>query len=551
LKIGICGNSNLSLFAEELDKLIKDTEIVTGDPKLWHKELKAPPQDLKNADMCIIALNWNALIPESYDYTWSDNFEKVSELFEKVCTDIEHQLINFRSHCKGTILLFTPHSPRSFSTGFITRIIEHSPWDLFCAHQKRFNTLCSSVSDCFPVDLDQITELFENTSVIDLSDDQSNAEHTSHIYKVIAKHCSSIIARISQSPIKCIVLDLDNTLWGGIIGESAVNSIQLDTKGAGKAYYSFQKELVKLHKQGVLLAVCSKNNTCDAMEMFETHPCMVLKTSMISSFRINWDNKPQNVFSIAKELNIGLDSLLFIDDSPSERELMRQTFPEIEVPELPSDPVLYTSVLRSTVRLWPLQLTHDDHLKQTFFSMDRLRRNEMNMEKSVEEFLRKSGLKLSIREANLESLPRITQLFSKTNQFNLTTIRYSQSQLEAIMSEKNTHLFYMSMTDNFGDYGIIAAALLRAGTIDSFLLSCRAFGKDAERAFLTYLVQFCKERGYNEINGRFTPTLKNAPSKDFYKCNGFVPAQSASLSTVWRFDLSQPIPQIPDWFELL
>ena len=551
MKIGISGNSDLETLAVTLDRKMPGHDIVVGKPGSFADELTNPADDFRDLDVCIIALNWRDFVRESYLYSYSDNYEVVIKHFSERSSYLEQCLNQFRSICSAKIFIFSPLTEISFSTGFITRLLDKSPFDLFAEHQKSFNLLCRSFTDVYPVDIDQIVNQAGRKHLCDFSPENDSTDSTNPFFEAVAEHLCKMFTQFCKYPLKCITLDLDNTLWGGIIGECGMNGILLDESGPGSAYVSFQNEILKLYKQGVILAVCSKNNTCDALEVIEQHPKMVIRPDMISCFRINWDDKPKNMLSIASELNIGLDSIMFIDDNLAERSLMKSTLPEVEILDLPEDPAHYVKALKECYRFWPVQLTKDDADKKRYFSMDRLRKSSQDMTKGIADFFRSSEIKIKIRKADSSTIPRVAQLFNKTNQFNLTTIRYSETQLESFTKSSGTHLFCMEMSDRFGDYGIIASSLLRDNTIDSFLLSCRAFGKQAETALLLYLLQFQKSHNQRIVYGNFVQSHKNSMTKDFFKNTGFNLLKENINTSVWEFNLKEDIPVIPDWFELI
>lgn len=551
MKIGICGNSDLETLAVTIDKKIAGLDIIVGKPGSFANELVNPAEDFSDLDICIIALSWRNFTSESYIFSYNDNFEVAVQRFNEQCTYLQKCITQFRTFCNAKIFIFSPQSETSFSTGFLTRLLDKSPFDLFVEHQKSFNVLCRSFTDVYPVDIDEISNQIGRKHLLDFSQKTDSSSCVNPFFDDVAEHLFKMITQFYKYPLKCIVVDLDNTLWGGIVGETGMDGILLDESGPGAVFLSFQNEILKLYKQGIILAICSKNNTCDALEVIEMHPKMVIRPQMISCFRINWDDKPKNMLSIASELNIGLDAIMFIDDNPVERSLMKATLPEIEVLELPADPAHYVHALKDCYRFWPVQLTKDDTQKKSYFSMDQLRKNSRDMTKNITEFLQNSDIKIKIRKADPSTLPRIAQLFNKTNQFNLTTMRYSETQLESFTKDSNSHLFYMEMSDRFGDYGIIASALLRDTTIDSFLLSCRAFGKQAETAFLLYLLQFLKSLDQKKVRGSYIPSLKNSMTKDFFENTGFTLLEKTSTASVWEFSLTENITEIPDWFELV
>lgn len=548
MRIGICGNIDLNRFAGELDKKFPDYELIVGDPERFSDELMTPVKSLCDVDFCIVAVDWHLLAIDSYNYSWTDNFDAAVESFNKQSDTVRKYIEAYRAKSSSKIFLFSPLSDNTSSNGFLTRLLQNSSFDLSAAHQKSFNNLCASITDLFPVDIDLISNRIGKEYISDVYSDQLSMSEL--FLKAISDHICKMIVQFQKYPLKCLVLDLDNTLWGGIIGESGIDSIQLDNKGPGAAYKYFQYEILKLYKQGVILAICSKNNTCDALEVIEQHPHMVIRPPMISCFRINWDDKPKSMVSIATELNIGLDSIMFIDDNPVERALMKNVLPQVEVLELPEHPALYAEVLKECSRFWPVQLTKEDIDKNKYFSLDRIRKYSEKLSGNIENFLRTSEIILKFKKADKTSIERITQLFNKTNQFNLTTTRYSQTQLELLLSDQNNHLFCMEMTDRFGDYGIIAAALLKANSIDSFVLSCRAFGKQAEKAFLVCILQCLKDMGEKEIFGYYVPSLKNSMTKNFYEESMFELVESKMNNDKWKLDLSAIRIKMPDWFTL-
>ncbi|HMA65160.1 MAG TPA: HAD-IIIC family phosphatase, partial [Chitinispirillaceae bacterium] len=511
MKIGICGNSDLIGLAAAIDTLRPEYEIVTGDPQHWEHELHNIPQDFVDSDFFVLALDWMSCVPAIYDYTWGDNFDATLLAFTTFCRSLTGTLEQLKQKSPCKLLLYTPPTPVSFPTGFITRLLDNSQLQLFVSIQNIFNDVCKSVTDCYPVD----TDFIEHSDYSASSHDKNG--HQALPAVKIAGHCVRMIDQFVKYPLKCIILDLDNTLWGGVVGESELSLLVLDSQGDGKPYFEFQKELLKIHKQGILLAICSKNNTCDALEIIEAHPHMVLRPSMIAAFRINWDNKTLNILSIAKELNIGLESIMFIDDNPSERGLVKETLPDVEVLDLPEDPREYVETLRSCSRFWPIQLTKDDLKKNTYFSMDRLRKKSRNIETNIADFLRKSGLTVTISQTDKESMPRVVQLINKTNQFNLTTKRFTHSELEMLLKEPETYLLHMEMRDTFGEYGIIGVSLIRNSVIELLLLSCRVLGKDVEIAFLSVILHFMKDHGIRNATGLYIPSEKNIQTVSFYK----------------------------------
>jgi FkbH-like protein len=550
-KLGLCGNISLDSLAAELDRAMPDSTIVVGRRDEFRNELAAPFGDFSTLNAVIIALDWRDLAPGPFGgFTPGDDADAVVSGFRGVCDGIKVVIEKFRRVCAAKVLVFSPVSGHRSQTGFINRLLQPSPFELFNDCQKIFNELCRSIPDVYPIDLEELCAQTGTDAAFDPGMRFVKRQpFSAGMTRSVAGHIAAMCIQMERYPLKCLVLDCDNTLWGGTVGESGPENLLIGDEGLGWAYKEFQGEILKLKKQGVILAICSKNNTCDILEVMEQHPQMLIRPSMISCYRINWDDKPKNMLQISAELNIGLDAMMFVDDSPSEREMMRAILPDITILDMPDDPAYFADTLGKCSRFWPLQLTKDDVSKGAFFSQERLRKESKGLAANVEEYLVNSGISVTISQAHPHNafMPRIAQLFNKTNQFNLTTRRLSESELSALAADPDNALFSMAMKDAYGDYGIIAAALVTGDTIDSFLLSCRAFGKRAENAFLVFLLNFLKRRGCVQAFARYVPSLKNSMTTDFYQGLGFVLEKQTSEENLWRFDFSKPIPEMPRW----
>jgi FkbH-like protein len=552
MRIGLCGNIDLSVMAEWIDKTMPGNEIITGLPNTFTEELQNPPENFRNLDYCIIALNWKLLVPDLFTYGYGDSFEDINLSLICRMNQIADIINKYRIVVKIPILVFSPITVPVSSLGFIERLQSNSRIDAFVNFQYLFNAMCKKLSDVYPVDLNALCDLIGRNNAFDNKSDYNCHQPFSNLLiDTISNHIRAMLTQLIRYPLKCLILDLDNTIWGGIVGESGLNGIVLSDAGPGRAYFDFQCEIVKLYKQGVLIAVCSKNNTCDALEVLECHPEMLLRPEMISCFRINWDDKPKNILEIAEELNIGLDSMLFVDDNPFERDLVKKLLPEVEILDLPPDPVNYADCLARCTRFWPVLLTSEDQKKSRFSRQNIIRMREAELTGSKEEFLMNSKIIAKVGYATGALLPRIVQLFNKTNQFNLTTRRFSHSELQALYQKNGNTLFFMDLTDKFGEYGLIACALIKNTTIDSFAVSCRVYGKDAEYAFLAVILNTLKTCGLEKIKGVYIPSGKNSLARDFYKQAGFTCTSCESKETVWEIDVSKSTITIPPWINII
>lgn len=362
---------------------------------------------------------------------------------------------------------------------------------------------------------------------------------------------------------KVVVVDLDNTLWGGVIAEDGMAGIQLGSEYPGVAFQELQRVLLDVYQRGILLAVASKNNAADAMEAINSHPGMVLRAGHLAALRINWNSKARSLREIASELNLGIDSLVFIDDNPVERSLIRRELPEVTVLDLPKDPLEYAQVVRDCPALERLYISEEDRQRGKYYAVERRRAELEQTSASPEDFLRSLKQVVEIRPVSPMTLARVAQLTQKTNQFNLTTRRYSEQQVRQMSSSVDMQVFSMRVEDVYSDNGLVGVAILnyRESTceIDTFLLSCRVIGRTVETALLAFLCRQAMERGAKVMEGWFLPTKKNAPARAFYAGNGFQAVEETELGT--RFTLELPVPEsnphsthvpaVPDWITLL
>ncbi|MBQ3709542.1 MAG: HAD-IIIC family phosphatase [Bacteroidales bacterium] len=317
---------------------------------------------------------------------------------------------------------------------------------------------------------------------------------------------------------KCLVLDLDNTLWGGILGEDGPDGIKIGGDYPGKAFLLFQQGLLELSRNGVVLAVCSKNNEQEVLDLWEKNPYLVLRKEHFAAYRINWQDKASNLKELAEELNLGLDSFVFVDDNPTERALVKQLLPMVSVPDFPAQPyelpVFFKKLVEEEFKVY--SITEEDKAKTLQYQANAMRSNLQKRFEDFDGFLKSLDMHLTVGAANEYNIPRIAQMTQKTNQFNLTTKRYTDAEIRT-MIEKGWKVFCLSVADRFGDSGITGCAIIKGNEMDTFLLSCRILGKGIETAFLKKVLQMLREEGVSELNATYIPTAKNAQVKDFYE----------------------------------
>jgi FkbH-like protein len=340
-----------------------------------------------------------------------------------------------------------------------------------------------------------------------------------------------------RGPAKVLAIDLDNTMWGGIYGEDGVSGLECGDDFPGNAFKAMQGEFLRLKQQGMLLAILSKNNP-DAIEVFAKHPGMLLKEEDIIAHRINWRPKPQNIAELAEELNLGLDSFVFLDDSPHEREAMRALAPQAFTPELPADPARRPAFLRSLSLTWPIRPTDEDARRSSMYMAERKARELKSSAASFEDYLRGLEQKLTIEEASEASLPRVAQMHIRTNQFNLTTERLDEAAIREMTEKPREHMVVLGQaTDKFGDHGVIIAATANIdgerAELRTLLMSCRVIGREIEFAFIGELLKRLAQRGVKEVRASYLPTAKNHIVADLYERCGFDKTGEKDGATYW------------------
>lgn len=349
----------------------------------------------------------------------------------------------------------------------------------------------------------------------------------------LAAWTARTIVGLLRPPAKCIVVDLDNTLWGGVLGDDGVAGLQLGDEHPGSSFKAFQALLLGYRRRGFLLAICSKNDDSTVRTALEEHPDMLLRGEHFAAIQANWDPKPLNLQRIAETLNIGLDALVFVDDNPVERATVRAALPMVEVVELPEAPHLYAAALRAVRSLDRPRVLAEDADRAAMYAADHRRRDLEAKVESVDQFLAGLEMVATIGAADEATLPRIHQLVGKTNQFNLTTRRHSLEDLRRMNA--SGRVAWLRLRDRFGDLGLVAVATLVPSAavgvleIDSFVMSCRVMGRRVEDALLAHLAEVARALGATALEARYLPTKKNHIVERFYVEHGFEPTDTPQL----------------------
>lgn len=382
--------------------------------------------------------------------------------------------------------------------------------------------------------------------------DESYWFHSKHAFTLnalglVASSAAKVISAIKGQAKKCLVLDLDNTLWGGVIGDDGLKGIKLGADADGEAFVDFQKYLCKLKSRGVVLAVCSKNDEEIAKEPFLKHPDMQLKLEDIAVFVANWDNKADNIRSIAETLNLGLDSLVFVDDNPAECELIRSLLPEVAVVGLPSDPAYFVRILDEKAHFETVNFSEEDQARSQMYRTNAERKELESQFTNLTDYLKNLQMKAIVSEFDTVHLPRIAQLINKSNQFHLTTTRYSEAQIQDMMRDKNTVCRYFKLKDKFGDNGLISVVIMKKQNtgelyIDTWLMSCRVLSRGMEEFVHNEILSIAQELNCQRILGQYIPTAKNKLVSEHYKKLNYAVIDESEKMTSYELRLNGNLP---------
>lgn len=497
----------------------------------------ASPEADASPDALLIQLDAEALVGGD----WRGGAAQVREAFERRLEDLCGALANRARQSQAPILVNTLPSAVAPALGHVDLIHAAGAAAMIRHANQRLAETAADLSNLHLVDAD--------VALAVLSPDQRSEAKlwfygrmafTEAASRLIADAFAAAWQARRRGPVKVVALDFDNTLWGGVYGDDGIERLQCGDDFPGNAFKAFQQEALRLKAQGCVLVGLSKNNA-DAIDVFARHPGMVLRAEDLAASAINWDPKPDNIRRIASDLNLGLDSFLFLDDSPHERAAMRRMCPEVEVPELPDDPARRPQWLRTLARTWPLRVTAEDARRSDMYAAESKAKALRATAASYEDYLAGLEQRLEVAPLGPATLPRIAQLHERTNQFNLTTRRFTEGELASFMAQSaHYEVLLGEASDRFGSHGIVIAAVAsiegERARIDSFLMSCRVMSRTIETAFLCALVDRLAARGVRQIRADFLPTAKNGMVRDFYTANGFRPdgAAGEGQAHIWQ-----------------
>lgn len=529
VKVALIGSSTTALFRSVLNLLFLrdaiDTEFYEPPFGTYTQELLNPESGLGHfqPDFIVLLLNWRDLALPLFDgaIETANAITRIQNLW-RAALDLQ----------SGHILQLTfsppPREPGHELSSLISqgrvRSIRRINDALYQAAGDRVTLVDSErIAAAWP-------ESWEDPILWSSAKVYPNAS----VLPIVGEHIVSCVRAQMGMSRKILVLDLDNTIWGGVVGEDGFDGIKLGPPSSlGERYQDFQVYLKELRDRGVLLAAASKNNSEDALDVLRRHPGSALHADDFVAFKVNWDHKADNIRQIASELRLGLDSFVFLDDNPAERSAVRRECPDVIVPEISGEPVESIAALERGLYFQALRLTEEDRTRNASYSAEAKRDHLSKDVGNVSDYLAELSMRIACGAVDHETSARVTQLINKTNQFNLTTRRYTHEDIQSRISSPMHWCHWYRLKDRFADHGLIGVLIAEVAekhwTVDTWLMSCRVIGREVESFMLRDLVQCARASGAQQIRAQYIPTAKNTLVKDLLPRLGFVEAEQPGV----------------------
>jgi len=522
-----------------------------GGYNQYNQELLNSKSGLYNfsPDVTFLIIDVRNFLGDSFHYAHDISDDERKTLAKEKITELKNLIETFENNSNSKLIITTLNVPSYSPNGIIETKLKFGFYEMIEDINNSLRHISKNHDSIYIYDFRQFISKFGEKNIFDyrqfhLGDIQITFNFIPHL----ANDLMSYIKPISGINKKCIVLDLDNTLWGGIVGEDGFDGIELGDTPNGKAFVEFQKELLSLWNKGIILAINSKNNVEDAMKVISEHPNMILREKNFANIQINWDDKAINLKKIADEINIGLNSMVFFDDDKINCERIKQEFPEVLTVDLPNDPSQFSPILKELNDFHVLQRTEEDKKRGEMYAQQRERNKFEKSVSSIDDFLKNLNIQVNIKKSNDFLIPRISQLTLKTNQFNLTTKRYQEEEIRNLSNNEKFTVGCAQVLDKFGDNGITGVFIIAKNEkfwlIDTFLLSCRIMGRGVENAILSQILKDAKANGVDEVKAQFIPTQKNKPAENFLFDYGFKKQEN-----FWVYKLNNEI-KIPNYLKV-
>jgi len=547
LKISVMSSFTLNGLNETLQVMCSELGVrcqsyVSGYNQ-YNQELLNPESNFYDfsPDVTFLILDIRNFLGDIFHSPYILSDEQRKTLVEEKKEELKKIINVFEENSNSKLIISNFNIPFYSPNGIIETKSEFGFHEMINEINKSLQEMCKKKNSIYVYNFNNFISKHGEKNVFDYR--QFHLGDIQIIYNlipVLANDLMSYIKPILGKNRKCIVLDLDNTLWGGVVGEDGYDGIDLGHTPRGKAFVEFQKELLSLWNQGIILAINSKNNFDDAIKVIREHPDMILREKNFASIQINWNDKVQNMKEISSEINIGLDSIVFFDDDKLNQERITQEFPEILTIDMSNEPSDFVPILKEINDFNVLSRTIEDAKRGEMYAQQRERKSLEKSVSNLDDFLKQLDIKVKIKKSSKFLIPRISQLTLKTNQFNLTTKRYQEEDIEKFSNNENFEVGCAQVLDKFGDNGITGAYIINKNEkfwmIDTFLLSCRIIGRGVENAILSEILKDAKKNGVEEIKAEFIPTEKNKPAENFLSDYGFKKQEN-----FWVYNLNNNI----------
>ena len=525
----------------------------------FRQEILDPASGLNThrPDVAILAIEGKDLVPALYGHLSDETPGAIDKAVAEAREEIVTLIRTFRERSDATLLVHNFAPPPWRRYGILEGHSERGQAEFVHELNQALYDVCRDLQGAYVVDY---AGLVGRAGAMHWYDRRMEHYARAPISQAklpdLAAEYLKFLRGLAGKTKKCLVLDLDNTLWGGVLGEDGLQGLQLGPTYPGSAYLAFQEAVLGLHQRGVILAIASKNNAPDVEEVFASHPHMMLKKEHFAQAQINWGPKSKSIVEIARRLNIGLEHMVFVDDSPAECDQVAAALPMVTVIPLPGPPEHFVDVLLERGLFESVSISAEDRRRGELYKQHDQAEELQRQSGSLEDFYARLDMEVTFAPVRAASMARAAQLTQKTNQFNVTTVRYTESEMAARCANRDWLVISVQVRDRFGDNGIVGLMMARmvAGElhIDTFLLSCRVIGRDVETAMLACLCQQARHRGARCLRGRVVPTAKNQPARNLYDRHRFHQiAEAASGETTWLLDLDSRMVSFPQWFKII
>lgn len=523
----------------------------------YHQEILSPDSGLYlyEPDAIVLAVDERRWAPEIYDAYLTDGIASHAEVAETVIDRVRDLVATLRRHSGAPVLLHALSYPRHPSLGVLDSTSEIGQRHLIARINDGLAELARDTGAIYLIDVDAIILTVGYDKWYDSRlDFFARSPIARPAFDTLARYYLRYLRALSGYTRKCLVVDLDNTLWGGIVGEDGVQGVQVGSDYPGNAFVAFQRTVRALRDRGIVLAIASKNNPEDAEAVFTDNPGMAMTLDDFSARELHWEPKSLSIARIAEKLNLGLRHMVFADDNPAECAEVEQALPAVTVIRLPAQPEKMVDALLSDGLFDALQFSNEDTRRTELYRQRNAAEKLRSEVSSPENYYRSLEMKLHLTNVTANNLARASQMTQKTTQFNTTTRIYSEAELDALRRDANWQTMTMRVIDKFGDNGIVGLMLARRDSahyhIDTMLMSCRVINRGIETAMLRWLTNRGRTQGMSAIEGWILPTKRNVPVRDLFERHRFEIAEKCGDSVLWRLNLSKVEIEQPDWLEI-